>query len=53
MLKSVGKTQRNNPITIRNTVITMYPISELKKLLISFKNNANMNLAYLAKEPQK
>ena len=39
MLKLPGKTQRNKPIANRKIVITLYPIRDVRKLLISFRNN--------------
>ena len=36
-----GKTQSISPVEIRNTRMTIYPVSELKKLFISFLNTAN------------
>jgi hypothetical protein len=43
ILNCVGNTKRNNPLIRRKTVIVRYPVSELKKLLISFLNNASIS----------
>jgi len=42
ILKSRGKTQINKPLISKKTIITIYPINELKKFLISLLNNVNM-----------
>ena len=42
MLKSPGKTHKNKPVIIKKTIIAIYPVSELKKLLNSFLNNTNI-----------
>jgi hypothetical protein len=40
MLKFPGKTQRKSPMASKNMVITLYPINDVRKLLISFRNSA-------------
>ena len=40
-----GKTQRFNPSTKKNTIILMYPISELKKPYTSFLNILHISVA--------
>jgi hypothetical protein len=39
-LESPGKIHMNKPVISRNTAITTYPISELRKVRISFFSNA-------------
>jgi hypothetical protein len=39
MLKFPGNTHKNKPIANKKIVITLYPISDVRKLLISFRNN--------------
>jgi len=37
-----GKTHKNRLVANRNTKITMYPVSDPKKLVISFLNKLNI-----------
>ena len=40
MLKSLLKTHKNSPVMSKNTTTTVIPMSELRKLLISFLKRA-------------
>jgi len=41
MLNSPSNTQRNNPVTTKNKLMTRYPMGEAKNELISFFNIAS------------
>ena len=46
MFSDNGNTQRKSPVSTRNTPITIYPVRELRKPFISFKNKLYISPPY-------